>query len=240
LPLPFLASQQRLSKQSDAYLPSYMRMKAVVSMTAILGVIGTVFVMGEFTTIGFVDKVLTVADSANTTKQAIQQKEEKPTVSLVASPIAAHAKLATPNNNISLGDPFYIEHGKITSQMPVVVQGKIHAYSIKFSGNGTAKGISFTQLGGRALIIPISKDIADIFGNEIINANEDSKSNATVTFRQISHINATAQTIIGNGAMIFNSNATGKMAFLANTVAMFKQIDNGKNDTYIIRAWEWK
>ena len=45
-----------------------MRMKAVVSMTAMLGVIGTVFVMGEFTTIGFVDKVLTVADSANTTK----------------------------------------------------------------------------------------------------------------------------------------------------------------------------
>jgi hypothetical protein len=216
-----------------------MRMKAVISMTAILVVVGTIFVMREFTTIGFVDKAFTVADSATTTKQAIQQKEEKPTVSLVAS-IAADANPATPNNNISLGDPFYIEHGKITSQMPVVVQGKIHAYSIKFSGNGTAKGISFTQLGGRALIIPISKNIADIFGNEIINANEDSKSNATVTFRQISHINATAQTIIGNGAMIFNSNATGKMAFLANTVAMFKQIDNGKNDTYIIRAWEWK
>ena len=36
--------------------------------------------------------------------------------------------------------------------------------------------------------------------------------------------------------IIVNSNATGKMAFLANTVAMFKQVDNGKNDTYIIRA----
>jgi hypothetical protein len=217
-----------------------MRIKAVVVMTAILVVVGTIFVMGAFTTIGFVDKALTAADSTNTTKQAIQQKEEKPAVLLAASPITADAKTATPINYISLGDPFYIEHGKITSQKPVVGQGKIHAYSINFSGNGTVKGISFMQLGGRALIIPISKDTADVFGNEVIKANEDGKSNATITFREISHINATAQTITGNGAMIVNSNATGKMAFLANTVAMFKQVDNGKNDTYIIRAWEWK
>ena len=53
----------------------------MVAMTAILVVGDTIFVMGAFTTTGFVDKALTAADSTNTTKQAIQQKEEKPAVS---------------------------------------------------------------------------------------------------------------------------------------------------------------
>ena len=108
-----------------------------------------------------------------------------------------------------------------------------------FSGNGTVKGIGFTDTG-RALIIPISKTIVDIDGLLVIKANDGGKDNgnATLSFREISHMTS-AGTMQGSGAAIFNANATGKLSFLSNTVAMFTNNGN-KDGTNIIKAWEWK
>jgi hypothetical protein len=43
----------------------------------------------------------------------------------------------------------------------------------------------------------------------------------------------------GGGAAIFNPNATGKLSFLSNKVAMFTDNDN-KDGTTTFKAWEWK
>ena len=51
--------------------------------------------------------------------------------------------------------------------------------------------------------------------------------------------NAADGTMRGSGATVFNANATGKMAFLSNTVAIFKEVQN-KDGSAVIRAWEWK
>jgi hypothetical protein len=193
-----------------------MRIKAIVIIAVLFG---TVFIIGGSAQTGFANKAF-AADTAISTSSADD------------------VKTTTTNNNITLGNPFYIEYDKITSQRPVVIQGGLHAIGVTFSGNGTVKGMSFTQIGGRALIIPISKDTADIIGNGVITAN-DGNGNSTFGFREISHANAADGTMRGSGATIFNANATGKMAFLSNTVAIFKEVQN-KDGSAVIRAWEWK
>lgn len=194
-----------------------MRIKAIVIIAVLFG---TVFIIGRSAQTDFANKAFAAADTAISTSSADD------------------VKTTTTNNNITLGNPFYIEYDKITSQRPVVIQGGLHAFGVTFSGNGTVKGISFAQIGGRALIIPISKDTADIIGNGVITAN-DGNGNSTFGFREISHANAADGTMRGSGATVFNANATGKMAFLSNTVAIFKEVQN-KDGGAVIRAWEWK
>jgi hypothetical protein len=43
----------------------------------------------------------------------------------------------------------------------------------------------------------------------------------------------------GTGAAIFNSNATGDLSSLSNTVIMFKDQGN-PNGISTIKGWEWK
>ena len=143
----------------------------------------------------------------------------------------------TTNNNITLGNPFYIEYDKITSTVPgIPLNGGGHATGVTFSGNGTVKGIGFTETG-RALIIPISKTIVAISGILAIKAN-DGGGNATLSFREVVHMTP-AGTMQGSGSAIFNANATRNLSFLSNTVAMFTDTGN-KGGTDTIKAWEWK
>jgi hypothetical protein len=146
----------------------------------------------------------------------------------------------TTNNNITLGNPFYIEYDKITSTVPgIPLNGGGHATGVTFSGNGTVKGIGFTETG-RALMFPISKTIVGISGGLAIKANDgggNANGNATLSFREVVHMTP-AGTMLGSGAAIFNANATRNLSFLSNTVAMFT--DTGNKGTDTIKAWEWK
>jgi hypothetical protein len=158
--------------------------------------------------------------------QAGFQKGKAPTVS-------------TSNNNITLGNPFYIESNKITSQVPVPLRSGGNATGIIFNGNGTVQGIGFNEIG-RALIIPISSKIANIEGGLLLKSNDGgnkSNGNATLSFREIGHL--TASGVQGSGAAIFNPNATGNLSFLSNKVAMFTHNGN-RNGTNMVKAWEWK
>lgn len=56
-------------------------------------------------------------------------------------------------NPLTLGNPYFVEYDKTTSQKPTVINGTTHATEITFSGHGTAKDINFTD-NGNALIIP--------------------------------------------------------------------------------------
>jgi len=143
------------------------------------------------------------------------------------------------SNHIALGNPFYIESNKIISQVPVPLRNGGNATGIIFSGNGTVQGIGFKEIG-RALIIPISSNIANIEGGLQLKSNDSSNKNngnATLSFREIGHL--TASGVQGSGAAIFNPNATGNLSFLSNKVAMFTHIGN-RNGTNMVKAWEWK
>ncbi len=137
--------------------------------------------------------------------------------------------------SITIGEPFYKQNDKPTSQKTVKV-GRINATEISFSGNGTANKINFKDTG-KALIIPRSGEASYIQGNaEIVNVNNSSER-ASYTFQEIGQP-ASDGKIKANGAAFFGSNATGKLAFLNNLVVIYQnQIDKAGNSSLV--AWKW-
>jgi hypothetical protein len=222
-----------------------MKIRKVMGIIGVL--FGTMLVMAGvgFTKTSLVNETFAAATGNKTnatnipSPQAVLQKGATPPVS--NSSLSNDVKTTTTNNNLTLGNPFYIAYDKQpTSQVPVPLRGGGTATEVIYSGTGTVKGIRFVETG-RALIIPISRTIVDIDGGLVIKANDGGgkdNGNATLSFREIGNMTA-AGTLQGSGAAIFNPNATGKLSFLSNTVAIFT--DNGSKDgTNIIKAWEWK
>ena len=207
--------------------------KKTKTATIMALMVATIFVIAG----GSANPSFAAVDIANnTSSQAVITQEA---AQLAQGTLNNNIKTITnTNKNITLGNPFYIEHDKITSQVPVLSTDGRRATGVTFSGNGTVKGISFIQ-SGRALIIPISKGIVEIVGGVILNATDGSLSNATLAFREIGHVNPYDKTVQGAGAIIFNANATGNLSSLSNTVAMFTEVGN-KDGSRMIKAWEWK
>ena len=136
---------------------------------------------------------------------------------------------------INIGDPFYKQYDKSTNQKAVVVNG-INASQISFSGTGTANGLGFTDTG-KALIMPRTGGAIFIQGNAVIKTNSTGEK-ATYIFQEIGHLADDGMTR-ASGAAFFGPDATGKLAFLGNLVAVYKdQIDKAGNSK--ITAWKWK
>jgi hypothetical protein len=171
-------------------------------------------------------KCVTTTCTDNNCTTTIQNPSSGPATSSVTSNIAS----------ITIGEPFYKQNDKPTSQKTVKVGGT-NATEISFSGNGTANSINFKDTG-KALIIPRSGDASYIQGNaEIVNVNNSSER-AAYTFQEIGQP-ASDGKIKANGAAFFGSNATGKLAFLNNVVVIYQnQIDKAGNSSLV--AWKWR
>jgi hypothetical protein len=171
-------------------------------------------------------KCVTTTCTDNNCTTTIQNPSSGTATSSVTSNIAT----------ITIGEPFYKQNDKPTSQKTVKVGG-INATEISFSGNGTANSINFKDTG-KALIIPRSGEASYIQGNaEIVNVNNSSER-AAYTFQEIG-LPASDGKIKANGAAFFGSNATGKLAFLNNVVVIYQnQIDKAGNSSLV--AWKWR
>jgi hypothetical protein len=171
-------------------------------------------------------KCVTTTCTDNNCTTTIQNPSSGTATSSVTSNIAT----------ITIGEPFYKQNDKPTSQKTVKAGG-INATEISFSGNGTANSINFKDTG-KALIIPRSGEASYIQGNaEIVNINNSSER-AAYTFQEIGQP-ASDGKIKANGAAFFGSNATGKLAFLNNVVVIYQnQIDKAGNSSLV--AWKWR
>ena len=137
---------------------------------------------------------------------------------------------------ITIGEPFYKQNDKPGNQKAVVVNG-INASEISFSGTGITNGINFRDTG-KALIMPRAGGATYIQGNVVITTNNSSEK-ASYSFQEIGESSSPDGTIKANGAAFFGSNATGKLAFLNNQVAIYhNQIDKVGNSA--LTAWKWK
>lgn len=137
---------------------------------------------------------------------------------------------------ITIGEPFYKQNDKPGNQKAVVVN-RINASEISFSGTGITNGINFRDTG-KALIMPRAGGATYIQGNVVITTNNSSEK-ANYSFQEIGEPTSPDGTIKANGAAFFGSNATGKLAFLNNQVAIYhNQIDKAGNSD--LTAWKWK
>jgi hypothetical protein len=136
---------------------------------------------------------------------------------------------------ITIGEPFFKQDDKRISQKAVIINGT-HASEVSFAGSGRTNGISFTDTG-KALVVPKGGGVTYIQGRALIKTNVTDEK-ATYTFLEIGKSGADG-TLKASGAAFFGSDATGKLAFLNNTVAIYKdQIDKAGNGKVI--AWRWQ
>jgi hypothetical protein len=136
---------------------------------------------------------------------------------------------------VTIGEPFYKQDDKRTSQKAVVINGT-HASEVSFAGTGRTNGISFTDTS-KALVVPRGRGVIYIQGRALIRTNVTGEK-AMYTFLEIGKSNADG-TLGASGAAFFGPDATGKLAFLNNTVAIYKdQIDKAGNGKVI--AWRWQ
>jgi sorbitol-specific phosphotransferase system component IIA len=137
---------------------------------------------------------------------------------------------------LTLGNPYYVEYDKTTSQKAVVINGTTNATEITFSGHGTAKDINFTD-NGNGLIIPRDTKGSAVLLQGNINLTTTSGDKASLDFKELGHVDANGM-VKANGAAFFDPNATGRLAYLSNTVSIYTdEVDKAGNGKVL--AWEW-
>jgi hypothetical protein len=156
--------------------------------------------------------------------------------SLLATTINVNTQAkALVNTKIVLQSPLYTEDDKTSSQKAIFVNGTTPVRAVIFSGHGMAKDVNYTDIG-RALIIP--RGTSGVIESKGQGAMITTSGVASFTFHEIGHSDANG-TITATGAAFFDANATGKLAFLGNVVAVYKdQIYKDGTDKVI--AWKWK
>ena len=177
----------------------------------------------------------TTATSAGITNINIQK-------AMASSGATTATTTRTTNIGIVLPSPLYTEVDKTTSQKPVIVNGTTHAIEVTFSGHGTARGLNYTD-SGKGLIISRGNNngVINTKGQvDIMSSSNSSKEEeASATFEEIGYSDANG-IVTATGAAFFDANATGKLAFLGNIVAVYKDIIYNKDGTDKVVAWEWK
>jgi hypothetical protein len=154
--------------------------------------------------------------------------------SLIATTINTNTRaIALVNTELVLQSPLYTEDDKTSSQKAIFVNGTTPARAVIFSGHGMAKGVNYRDIG-RAMIIPRgSSGVIESKGQGAMITTSGGK--ASFTFHEIGHSDSNG-TITATGAAFFDPNATGKLAFLGNVVAVYKD-QIYKDGTDMVIAW---
>jgi hypothetical protein len=116
-----------------------------------------------------------------------------------------------------LGEPFFEEKGKITSQKEIGGNRTEAAYS----ANGTVKSdIEVTNTGS---FVGISKgnNVTTAEGQGVITTNDGSGEKANYTFLAVGSVNEEGKPIF-RGSAVWSTDSTGKLAFLDCMLSFFK------------------
>jgi hypothetical protein len=138
------------------------------------------------------------------------------------------------NSSITLGNPVFTEHAKVTPPKPAVING-INGSRVSYSGSGVVKDVNFS-VNGTVFIVPRSDDSADLTGYAVITTTEGEKG--TYNFYALGHTDASGS-VRDNGTAFFNTISSGKLSIVKDLVVVFKdQIDKAGNGMTV--GWEWK
>ena len=146
-------------------------------------------------------------------------------------------------SNAALGSLFLTEEAEFTSFNPI---NKTYI-EISYVGNATimppnaTNSINATETGNITLNIqPNGVNFAQGQSLLVIDESDNGaqeEENATTTFVELSRVGP-GDTGSGTGVAFFNTNSTGKLAFLDNMLAIYQHEMYPGVDT--IREWEWK
>ena len=127
----------------------------------------------------------------------------------------------------TLGEPFFVEKGKVTVQKEIGP----NRTQFTFTGNGTMNGnIEVTNTGK---LVSVSKgNVSFDQGKGVIKTKDGSE---TANYTQIDVFNGTDFL----GAKAYSTNSTGGLSFLNNILGLIKgELDDSGN--YAAEHWHWK
>lgn len=143
------------------------------------------------------------------------------------------------NGTLNLGRPFLIQNDTETGANVINVNGS-RIIEGSFVGSGEVNDIEYTDNG----TVKVAVDsLGTVRANGIFDIiakgqSEGEEEKATVIFDGIGR--RVSEGVVTNGVYFFSTNSTGKLAFLDNKVAVFKNTQEGRESPLISMAWELK
>jgi hypothetical protein len=139
------------------------------------------------------------------------------------------------DNSYNLGKPFLVQYDNTTSLESA--DDKSYDLKVTFAGFGIINGTKYTDKGIANMDI---RNNGIVYQTGTLNMTTESEEKATMTFESIGQRNITTGILLDNGVLFFNTNSTGELAFLNNTVAVYKDMIDERRGNYTTIAWEWK
>jgi hypothetical protein len=141
------------------------------------------------------------------------------------------------SNSFNLGIPFLVEYDDTTS-LKAIENAPPKSFDVTFEGHGTVNGLKYKDNGtGIFLTNPVD---GSVYQKGVIQLRTNNDTIQT-TYESVSRKSDNG-IVLDNGIMIFNASSSkgGELAFLNNTVAIYKDIlDLGSGNLTTI-GWEWK
>ena len=137
---------------------------------------------------------------------------------------------------IDLGDPFYVEHYQTDVEKPRAANMSI---TDNFTGSGIINETLPISVQGNATETLRSNETYYIQGTSKFET--DTSSSGGVAFYNYTAIDTYNPdgTFESRGAAVFDDGATGELAPLSNTVAIYKnRVDSNGNGIFLM--WHWK
>jgi hypothetical protein len=150
-------------------------------------------------------------------------------VSLLIVGTAATSILSTTHaQSATLGEPFFLEKGKVT------VQKEIGPNRTQFTyiGNGTMNGNIEVTNTGKLVSVSKGNNLSFEQGQGVIATKDGSE---TANYTLIDVFNGTAFL----GAQAYSTNSTGGLSFLNNILGIIKGVQDGSGN-YAAEHWHWK
>jgi hypothetical protein len=137
-------------------------------------------------------------------------------------------------NTTMLGEPFFVEEGKITSQTEIGP----NRTQFTFSSNGTMNGN--IEVTNTANVITISKgnNLGFNQGKGVISTRDGSET-ANYTLIEVQNITQNGNSSL-RGAAAYSTNSTGELSFLNNILGIFKVEGDPQSGNFVSKQWEWK
>ena len=145
-----------------------------------------------------------------------------------------YAEIVKSDTSVKLGSPFITLYLKVLEHKIVLIKG-VRAVLISIAGNGTANDVEFKL--NRSILLSVAKpnQLADINGRGKMIA-DGQKGYSDVTFRERVYNNTVTNQ--SSGGIMFFTKSNGSLAFLDNSMAVFKQTETN-NHTSLVSAWRW-
>lgn len=134
----------------------------------------------------------------------------------------------------SLGEPFFLEEGKITSQKEVGPNSTLFTFSSNGTLNGNIEVINTGDITG----VSKGNNLTFDQGQGVIQTKDESET-ADYSLIGVERITQEGK-IVFHGVAAYSTNSTGQLSFLNNTLGFFKGEGDLKSGNFVSTEWELK